>query len=804
MAFEYTRGRLLRGASLGVIFVFCLPLAAPALAQARGSDGAGTSPDQASAGAGVPDIVVTAQKRSELLSKIPLAISVIGQQTMDNVGARSFTDAATTLPNVSTGLGQVIAIRGLGTSSLNSTNGTVAFHVDGIFQNSIGQGASNLYDIQRVEVLRGPQGTLYGRNATAGVVNVLTNDASQKFEAFGDVSYGAFNTLSVRGVVNVPVTDKFAVRLTGTYDKSDSYQVTDGQHAPAADVLDLRLAWKVKPVDGITWDGRVEYNDNRGVQPVGVPYFFYNSATQQYIPTGNPRNSAELGSVTGTSGLQTAVGFPYGSVYQGLGYDDANRQHVANISVRSKLRADISSTLSLNYLMGYTNIVTNAGTTAGLIALQVVADRQAVKDWSHELDLNLDTGRIKAVLGGYSFDHDLRAPGGSLSRIFGASPALTAAEAGSVLDYTVPLIDQSQTIPHDKAVTRAIFGQATISITSALRLTGGARYNWDRVSYQAFTTSTCPFGSGLSALQPDVATIPAFIPGLGGAPVCSTLALFSPTFYANRTFPGASRSFQKFSWKASVEYDVNPNTLAYATVATGYKAGGVADKQAAGDLRFFKPETDINFEAGIKTKLLDNKLNLGLTAFWTDYKDLQVAVLDPNNIGQQIFKNAGRSRSRGVEFEYAFALTRSDNIHGFLTYLDAKFRDFPSLDPLSNLPQNFAGNRLPGSPKVAGRIAYSHIIDLGSAGTITPTAQFYFQGTSYQSYANNAATRVPGYTRSDLIVRYETQRKNIFVEGFVNNIEDKQILQSAIPIQGVSIGYFSAPRTFGARVGFRY
>ena len=794
------RARLRQGASLGAIFACYLSFATPALAQASAAE---ASPGQTAVDN--KEIVVTAQKRSELLSKTPLAISVIGQQTLDRAGARSFTDAATTLPNVSTGLGTVLAIRGLGTSNFNSTNGTVAFHIDGIYQYGLAQATTNLYDIQRIEVLRGPQGTLYGRNATAGVVNVLTNDASQKFEAFGDVSYGRFNNFSVRGVVNVPVTDRFAVRLTGTYDKSDSYQVTDGQHAPATNVMDLRLTWKAKPAASITWDGRVEYNNNRGLQPVGVPYYFYNSATQQFLPTGNPKNSAELGSVTGTSGLQTAVGFPYGSVYRGLSYDDANRQHVANISVRSKLRADISDTLSLNYLTGYTNIVTDAGTTSGLVALQVITGRQTVRDWSHELDLNFETGRIKAVLGAYSFNHDQHTQVGDLNRVLGPNPALTAAGAGSVLDYTVPELDDSMTVPHDKAVTRAIFSQTTISITDALRLTGGARYNWDRVSYAAFAASQCPFGSGSSASQPDVATVPAFIPGLGGAPVCSTLALFDPTlFYVNKAYPGDSKSFQKFSWKASAEFDINANTLAYATVATGYRAGGIADRQAVSDLRFFKPETDINYEVGIKTKLLDNKLNLSLTAFWTDYKNLQIAVLNPDQVGQQIYKNAGRSRSRGLEFEYAFSPTPSDRFQGFLTYLDAKFLDFPSLDPLTNLSQNFAGNHLPGSPKVAGRVNYSHTFDLGSAGTLTPTAQFYFQAKSYQSYANTVAFHVPSYTRSDLIVRYETEKKNIFIEAYVNNIENKRILLSAIPVQNVAIGYYGAPRTFGARIGFRY
>jgi len=797
MVFEYAYRRLFHGASRGVIgaLAVCLPFAAQA-ATATATPGEGT----------LEEVVVTAQKRSEALSKTPLAISVIGQQSLDNVGARSFTDAVTTLPNVSTGLGQTIAIRGLGTSTLSQTNGTVAFHIDGIFQNAKDQGTANIYDVQRIEVLRGPQGTLYGRNATAGVVNVLTNDAGPDYEAFGDVSYGRFNTLAVRGVVNVPITDAFALRLTGTYDKSDSWKDVAGDHPRFQDVMDLRLAWKAKPTDAITWDGRFEYNYNRGVQPVGVPYFFYNAATKSFLPTGNPRNSAELGSVVGRNGLQTnlGIGVPYNSTYRGVDYDQANTKKTENFSVRSKLRFDLSDQLSLTYIAGYTNVKTRPNSlTSGLVALQIANEVIRINDWSHEINLNYDADGIKAVLGAYSFDHRQEQPGGSINRIFGFTP--NPAGAGAVLDYTVPQIENSSVSPLDKDVTRAIFGQATVSVTDALRLTGGARYNWDRSSYAAFTASQCPFGAGLDALRPDVATFPV-IPlfPLGGAPVCSTFARLTPTFYVNRPFAGASKSFEKFGWKATAEYDVNPDILAYATVATGYKAGGVADRQAAGDLRFYKPETNISYEAGIKTRLLENTLSLNLTAFWTDYKDLQIAFVNPDNPAQILNKNAGKSRSRGLEFEYAWAPTSSDRIQGFMTYLDAKFRDFPSQDPLTNVPQNFAGQRLPASPKFAARINYSHIFDLGGGGTITPTAQFYYQGTTYQSFANSIATRVPDYTRSNLIVRYETEKKNISVEAFVNNIENKQILTSFFPIAGVAIGYYGPPRTYGMRFGLRY
>ena len=774
--------------------------AAPVAAQTKADNGVSSGSDGSFS---LQEIVVTAQKRPELLSKTPLAISVIGQQSLDKVGARSFTDAAKTLPNVSTGLGATIAIRGIGTSITGTTNGTVAFHTDGVFQNGQAQATASLYDIQRIEVLRGPQGTLYGRNATAGVVNVITNDANPSaFESFGDVSYQSHNDVTVRGVLNMPVNDKFALRLTGFYEKSDSWKVDEnGNHPPDQNNLDLRLAWKYIATDNITWDGRLEWDHNHSLQAVGTPVYSYDPATGSFIRAGNGKNQAFLGSNWNQNGLvNSSIPIPYDSVYRGVSRNEANTQSFDDIALRSKLRIDLPDNMSLTYLLGYLHVDTHPGNISGLQLLQLNEERITNDDWSNELDLNYESSKFKGVLGAYAYDHQVNG-GDELLRDFGPSATPTP---GAVLDFSSPLVDIGQGSTHEEDTTLAIFGQGTYSVTDKFRLTGGLRYNWDRTRFDAHATSLCPFGSGTSATDPDAATFSSNVPGLGGLPVCSTLAQFVPTFYVNRDVPGGSMWFRKFSWKASGEYDIGPNSLAYATVSTGYKAGGVGDPALVGEARFFKPETDLNYELGVRTRLFNDRLSLNLTGFWTNYKNLQISFVSPSDPSQQIFKNAGRSRSRGLEFEYALAITPHDRIDGFATYLDATFLDFPSADPLTNVPQNFAGNQMSGAPKYSARINYSHVFDLGDSGTITPTAQFYYQADTFQSFANTIATRVPSYTRSDFIIRYETVTKSYFVEAFVNNIENRSILTSQIPLQNTEIGYYSPPRTFGVRVGFHH
>jgi len=512
-------------------------LAGPVAAQTKANDAAAPSGTVGDNSFSLQEVVVTAQKRPELLSKTALAISVIGQQALDKSGARSFTDAARTLPNVSVGLGQKIAIRGIGTSVTGTTNGTVAFLVDGVFQNGQAQATSSQYDIQRIEVLRGPQGTLYGRNATAGVVNVITNDANpQAFEMFGDASFQSYSDFTARGVINAPVTDKFALRLTGLYEKADSWKVDEnGKHPPDQNNLDLRLAWKYLATDNITWDGRLEWDHSHSLQAVGTPYYSYDPATGTFVRAGNAKNQAFLGSNWNQNGLvNTSIPIPYDSVYRGVSRNEANTQNFDDIALRSKLRIDLPDNLSLTYLLGYLHVDQHPGFISGLQAVQIDEERLTNDDWSNELDLNYESSKFKGVLGAYAYDHQVNG-GDELIRDFGTS---TAPTPGGFLDFSTPLVDIGTGGSHEDDTTLAIFGQGTYSVTDKLRLTGGLRYNWDRTRFDAYTTSLCPFGTGTSATNPDAAAFSSSVPGLGGLPVCSTLAQFVPTFYVNRAVPG--------------------------------------------------------------------------------------------------------------------------------------------------------------------------------------------------------------------------------------------------------------------------
>ena len=236
-------------------------------------------------GGTLTDIIVTAQKRSESISKAPLAVSAIGQQAFDHLGGNNFQDVLKTVPSLSATTNG-LSIRGLGgTTTQGFGAGTVAFHIDGIY---VPITAPVLYDIDRIEVLRGPQGTLYGRNSTAGVVNVITARPVDRLSAMGDLGAGEGGRMTARGMINVPIFDGLAVRASGTYDYSNGSQfnpgdnylstgvVTPGKRGDALDHLTGRFAVRFQPISKLEWNVNVSYDRDRDLMRLLVPGYYAN------------------------------------------------------------------------------------------------------------------------------------------------------------------------------------------------------------------------------------------------------------------------------------------------------------------------------------------------------------------------------------------------------------------------------------------------------------------------------------------------------------------------------------------------
>lgn len=770
------------------------PVLAQEAAQAPGSSAAGGAPQ-------LEEIVVTAEKRSELISKAPLAISTVNQQNLDELGITSAQQLVTTVPNFqisANGYTPQLSIRGIG--NFSGSYSTVAVQVDGIYQPNTAILTNGLYDVSRIEVARGPQGTVYGRNATAGVLNINTADPAKQFLAFGDIAYGNYSDLTVRGVVNIPLGDHVQVRGSIVRETNDGYYA----HGAAArdydktDILTAQLTTLVEITDSLTWRVALEHSDNTGTINYlqGVNYLYYPNANL----------------TTGFLGAPVQVPARANLMAQESVTD--NSLDTWNDAVRSRLTWAINDQFTATYLAGYSAFVDNGVDQSTGAFSQRVRDSDT-RSSTQELDLNFDTSRLKAVAGLYYY-RDYNHGNGSLHIGNTVPYPFNTLVPGAINNPvgTEPssygLIDILQRTDFNYNTSKAAFSQATYTIIDGLRFTGGVRYTKDTHGVDQ-DSQVCAFGTG---------EVP------NGDLHCGVP--FGPPSTTVQTTESHNTS-----WKASLDYDLTPDQLLYGTVATGYRGGGVSgNTRLPAQFLTYAPETVTNYELGWKSLLLDRSLALSLDVFDMEYKNMQVSAIEHDLSGTPtpVTINAAKARIKGAEFELDWRLTATDEIHGYATYLDARYTSFPNgvnaaanpdgiynstvarLDaaganyaPLAtNVPTDFSGRHLPNAPDETFRVAYSHTFSLGQAGTLIPSAQLYWQSRSYTDIANTSQATRKDYTRSDLNLTYKDPSSRLTVDAYIHNVENHTVWQSANAKWDETMAFYMPPRTYGVRVGYRF
>jgi iron complex outermembrane recepter protein len=751
--------------------------------------GSAASPDPS--GTQIEVITITAQRRSEVLSKAPLAVTVTNQNLLDERGITAVGDIVTAVPNLQPA-NNGFSIRGIGNNNPFTGYATVAVQVDGIYEPSNSLLGLGLYDITRIETLRGPQGTAYGRNATAGVVNIHTARPVNKFLAFGDVAIGNYQDRTARAVVNVPVNDRLQLRGSVLRRTSDGYD--EGGASPrnygAIDVLSTRLAaaWKLTP--DLLWNASLSQAENKSTLP------YSHRLSYSYYPGANI--------AAGTRGPAVVVA-PAGDILAARTEPDIAAD-IQQTALRSSLAWSLNNNWTLTYLAGRSRL-TDDGVKAANGLFRFKSTDMVTRTQSHELDLNYESERLKAVAGLYRY-RDRQAGlehvgvGDALPYPFASvvPPPLIIAPGTGFEPTGFNLIDFIRRINGVTNTSKAAFAQATYSLSDALRLTGGLRYTRDKVSNEEDLQACAP--GSVAAVTPALACGVPF-----GPPVHSV---------------GASR-WSKLSWKTTAEYDLTKNHLLYATVATGYRGGG-ATLNVAPQFQTFAPETLTNFELGWRGLLFNNRLGLNLTAFNMNYKNLQITAIGQDLLGNNtpVTTNAATAKIRGVEFEGDWKVTRSDRLQGFITYLNARFGTLAdSIDTTNNLSvaynqfaptpippgiANYSGNRLVNAPRVSLRGRYSHVFNLGH-GTLTPSVDVYWQAKSYTNLDNISDPARGGrraYSKTDLNLLYQTADGHWSVNAFVHNVEDKKVYTSTAALSAFAGAAYMPPRTFGIRVGYNF
>jgi iron complex outermembrane receptor protein len=698
---------------------------------------------------GLADVIVTAEKRPSVAQRTAISLAVIDSETLKSQGVGSVADLTTLTPSVSfaeNGASSIITIRGVSSRDTNQLGDpAVSISVDGFYlQRSLGLNAT-LFDLERVEALRGPQGTLLGRNATGGALNIITAKPTDSFAASATAEAGNYNTYDTQGFVNLPINDVIKVRAAFQTRDHDGYRDNapsrngDDEHSKAA-----RLSVLLDPTSrwSLLLTGEFARQDEVGPVIDAVPWRYLNGSTTNvdYSRPPIPGDGLSFPIAPGSTYTTQSTNFRWNTSYD---MDFATLTYLGGFRVFDFYRL---STLGAQY-----------GTPRQNYSFD---QREHPKSWDHELRITSRQDVPFLWQAGLFYFQEANSTQ-SLFQDYPGSPGLIGTPVSLQIFRKPDLLLKSD----------AAFGQVSYALTDQLRIEAGGRYSQDdKHNFNATNLAT------------NVANY------ITGGP--STIA-----YVANP--PKATHiSSNKTTYHGALNYDWTPHNLLYVKYDTGYKAGGFTD------LNPYGPESLTAYEVGSKNRFFGNHLQINSSAFLYNYRDQQVQeqiTLPTGGIGTGTV-NAGKSRIYGGDLDAIFQMTHADRIDGYVAYLHARFTDF--LTALNGVNVQLAGNTLQQAPSWVGNFGYEHQWGMGS-GTLTARAQTHLESDSYFTFYNYDADRQRSYHRSDLLLTYRAPNDRWLVEAYVHNLENALILSFADPTGSTYQTYryqFQPPRTYGGRV----
>lgn len=711
------------------------------------------------------EIVVTAQKRAQAAQDVAASLSVMSGAALENRGVGNVQSLAQQIPNVQWGeqaSASLVTIRGVGTSvDTGIAEPNVAIHVDGVFLPRATMAGLDLVDVGRVEVLRGPQGTLYGRNSTGGSINIVSRQPSDELEGEIQLGYGNYDTFSTRAYVSGPLSDQIRGRLSAFYTKTDGFYEnlrTGSDEADASEKYGVRGALSADLSENVTVDLSAYYqvldqDSFVGQQPRDhVPAYF----------------AALGGSAAGVEAARLSLK-PH-AVYSDYGGEN----RITTLGLNATLSWDIGDDLSFKSISGYVDhTLAQSFDGDGTDYNQTIIGRYGdagprIGDadmFSQEFNLSGKGERLTWVLGAYYFTENFSPsiPAPVPNGFPAAQLPPTGLPPGSVI---VQSAEQETT-------SYALFADATLSITEKLRLSLGVRQSWDDVTM----TQT----SGVA------------IPGVPPALTASCVGLVREI------------KEESFTPRAALEFDAAENILLYAQYSKGFRGGGFNISDCADD---FEPEEVQSYEAGVKSTFLDKNVTLNVSVFQYDYSGLQIFQID--GFTQQI--NNADATVKGVDLEFVWNVTDAFTVNVAGSLLDATYDEFLNLDPLDPMAgyQDLSGKHLNRAPDYTIGAGAEYAVSASELGL--GDGEFRFRGEVFHSAKvffrpfNLPADTQKAYTVGNLFASYESGEGGYLVRAYVKNVGDVEYWEQLLAnsVMGVNTGHYAPPRTFGVELSLRF
>ncbi|MDJ0836398.1 MAG: TonB-dependent receptor [Acidobacteriota bacterium] len=725
------------------------------------------------------EIVVTAEKRISTVRATPQAVSAFDQIALDRHGVARTEDLAMLVPNFKFGDidvgygGAQLTIRGISNDNItNDGDPSIAVHLDGIYLPRISSSNSLFYDMERVEVLRGPQGTLYGRNTTSGTVNVIPNRPILGSERSASLSSGSESLLSGEGMINASLIDStLATRVALSYRKHDG--TVDNGPAPDgndADQWGARASLLYTPTDSTSLLMTVDYFEEGGNGSVmaAAPYDRSSDPTGFAYPFATDPQNFGLNTDPFVDNNDWGIKAELNHSFIGaeLTWLTAFRGHQRNNRV-DRDGTDLVPTVEelMRFSGPFADTPPVVGPTTGNYA---VLD-QTSDSISSELRLSGSTEKMDWLIGLYAFKESQDAAfdafveglkgAGFIAPVLGLIPPQAAADpAVRVKRFT----DQT-------AESNAAFGEVSyrFGANDRFRLTGGLRWTEDKKddgdgSYAGFT---------LEPLTAPQSVDPSEVLDHAAAPYCEVGGV---TIF--RCVPRIQNdSWSELTWKAGFNWDVNDDWMVYANASRGYRSGGFNDTAV------YAPEFLDALEGGAKGRFWNGRGQMDLAFFHYDFKDQQVSqVVEATTVTV----NAGASTLYGMEATANLLPTTRSRLAMTLGLLHAEYDVFDNVDDPQTpgvILEDLSGNSLIKAPDVSLNINWEpYVFDIGEDGTLTPKIQFHYESEFYLLAFNNPQNLQDDYTRTDLRLVYEFGRGRFAIEFWVRNLEDDDVLAAQI------------------------
>ena len=799
------------------------------------------------------EVVITAQRKSESLQDAALPVDAAGQKALIRSGITEVTGLTKISPALTAvsggGSNNVFFVRGVGNFAVNAyTDSALAFNLDGVFVGRPTATTASFLDLERVEVLKGPQGTLYGRNATAGAVNIIpAKPVLGEFEGNVSLGVGNYGTVETSAAVNVPLGSDWAARFSVGKLENDGYNDDD---TASTDDLALRAQIFGDLSDSATLRVSVDYSTTEGTG--NTPTYLGSYGFQFGGPSDNPNNIVGYNFTPAPANVASAHTGPltpearswYASLETTPAFTSPLPQ--ANPFVDNRYWG---ITAELNLDLGFGDLVVIPAYREADLDLvflnpgfQAAFNQDEAEQASLEARLSTSTGPVDWIFGAYYFDETVE----------GAA------------SFNQQSLQSTQTINESSSESTAFFTRATFNVSDAFRVVGGLRWTEDEKTFDGVANQfvnlcirelpifpggpVIPNCTGAPAVPAgatveetlallDPADLPLGPPGIGTGPVhygqvplfpgappflTSNLLLISPTAVES------SEKTEEITYRLAVEYDVTPDSLLYASFESGYRSGGFSLATGHED---YDPEFLDAYTIGSKNRFLDGRLQLNAELYLWEYEDQQASHLGLDVNGNNAFftENIGSSTIQGLEVDLLFAATESTRIRGNLQYLDNTLDEFsytqPTPDPAVGIvtgcdseiievrPGDSAlwqvdcsGREGRNSPELSASLGIDQSFEIGSLSAML-SLDMRYRDERWIGFDYLPVQRAESVTTYDATFEIGSSEGDWSVLAYCRNITDEEVqslTQTLGNVGNLVSTVYEPPRTYGLRLNYNF